>query len=288
MRYYFKIADIKIMMDSEIDILWNDYIERFRVDAFDDPDEAYECRCSDRLEVRGQLIFQDSFQRIYIDGSAEERLHFFWGQEEPCMLYRECGDTKVILLNNKYKASFLEQDNYVIFNAMAIEKVLLRYQALILHSSYILKDDWAILFTAPSGTGKSTQAALWEEYKGAVIVNGDRTILREKDGKFYASGMPVCGSSDICLNVDAPIRAIVYLSQAASDWVEELDYKEKTKNLISEITIPFYDKERMVQTLDLIERFSLELPMYHLFCTKEKSAVDTLDKKLREDSDGSY
>lgn len=84
----------------------------------------------------------------------------------------------------------------------------------ILHSSFIEVGGKAVLFTAPSGTGKSTQAELWRENRGAVVINGDRSVLRIIDSVPCASGLPYSGSSGICLNRTLPLRAIVYIEQA--------------------------------------------------------------------------
>ena len=55
-----------------------------------------------------------------------------------------------------------------------------------LHSSYIIYHDKAILFTGPSGIGKTTQAELWRDYQGAEIINGDVTLIRKWDGRYCA------------------------------------------------------------------------------------------------------
>ena len=105
------------------------------------------------------------------------------------MLYEESETgMKTVYLNRKYESALLNTGNYKIFNALALEKVLIAHESIILHASYVNYNGKAILFTAPSGTGKSTQAALWEEYKGAEIVNGDRVIIQSdhpgRSGRF--------------------------------------------------------------------------------------------------------
>ena len=82
-----------------------------------------------------------------------------------------------------------------------IEQVLNSYNTFLLHSSFIKWKDKAILFTAPSGTGKSTQADLWEKYENAEIINGDRSGIRKMDGKWTAYGLPIAGSSGIYKNI---------------------------------------------------------------------------------------
>ena len=79
---------------------------------------------------------------------------------------------------------------------------------LVLHSAYIVTSAGeAILFSGPSGVGKSTQAALWERCAGARVVNGDRALVDV--GKKTANGIFYAGTSGISENVTAPVRAIV-------------------------------------------------------------------------------
>ena len=286
MNYYFKIAGITIRIESEIPVSWNSYIRAFLCEPTDEYEEYYQCICTDHLEPQGTVLYQGEWQVIYGHGGLEERLHYFYGQMQPCMLYRELEDRKVIELNRAYMDVFRGEENYCIFNAMAFEKVLMRRGAVVLHSSFIIWKDKAILFTAPSGTGKSTQAALWEKYAGAVIANGDRTILREVDGVIYACGMPICGSSDICRNVEVPVRAIVYLSQFTENIVYEMEIKERVKKLISETTINFFNREYVDMVFATLSRIAANIDMYHLFCTKDPEAVRVLEKKL-EEKDGS-
>lgn len=287
MDYYFNITGIIIRIVSDIEISWNSYIMKFLTEPCGACDEEYHCRLVEELPLEGILVYRSDWQLIYKYGMFEERLHFFYGCSEPCMLYKEFETHKTIYLNKTFLDSFLREENYCIFNAMAFEKVLLKHRAIVLHSSFVVWKNQAILFTAPSGTGKSTQASLWEKYEGAIVANGDRTILKEKDARIYAYGMPICGSSDICLNVEVPLRAIVYLSQAKEDMLTVVDEKQKIKWLISETTINFFDGQFLDEALDIISHMGTKLDMYHLSCTKEKGAVDILREKLEETDDES-
>lgn len=79
MEYFFNIAGIKIKIFSEIEICWNQYIQRFRMSPCVQYDEYYECRCADSFSIEGALVYQNEWQKIYKHGAYEERLHFFWG-----------------------------------------------------------------------------------------------------------------------------------------------------------------------------------------------------------------
>ena len=96
-------------------------------------------------------------------------------------------------------------------SADALEQVCITLQAALLHTSFIKWQGKAILFTAPSGTGKSTQADLWRRIEGAEIINGDRAVLRKEGGIWKAWGLPYAGSSRIFRNESAPVGAIVVL-----------------------------------------------------------------------------
>ena len=86
------------------------------------------------------------------------------------------------------------------FSICGLHHILLKKNMPILHASYIEYNNKAILFAAPSGVGKSTQASLWKEYKDATIVNDDRVLIGCNNENWYAYGYPSTGSSKICLN----------------------------------------------------------------------------------------
>ena len=225
------------------------------------------------------------FVQVYWDRSQnkEMRFHYFLGFEEPCMLYEEIETgEKTVYLNKKYESALLNTGNYKIFNALALEKVLIAHESVILHASYVNYKGKAILFTAPSGTGKSTQAALWEKYKGAEVVNGDRVIIRKGKDGYEAWGIPVCGSSDICLNRTLPIAAIVYLQQGLNNHIQTMGFAERVKRLISETTISFFDHDFVERALEILQNISAQVPCYYYSCTKDENAVVKLCNTLEE------
>ena len=244
------------------------------------------CGVGEKPEMRSKAYLSlYHFVQVYWDRSQnrEMRFHYFLGFEEPCMLYEESEKgMKTVYLNRKYESALLNTGNYKIFNALALEKVLITHESIILHASYVNYNGKAILFTAPSGTGKSTQAALWEEYKGAEIVNGDRVIIREGAEGFEAYGIPVCGSSDICLNRTLPIAAIVYLQQGTENHIQLMRFAERVKSLISETTISFFDHEFVEQALEVLQRLGAQVPCYYYSCTKDEDAVIKLYDTLEE------
>ncbi|MFQ6794020.1 MAG: hypothetical protein ACLRT4_14765 [Thomasclavelia sp.] len=183
-----------------------------------------------------------------------------------------------------FKQEYLSMLKYdTVFNSLlALERRMNNFNSYVLHSSYIVYQNQAILFSAPSGTGKSTQADLWKKYRNIEIINGDRTLLTLKDDCFFANGWPVCGSSKICFNQTYPIKAIVLLQQGKQNQISQLSYIEKTKRLLKEITINYHNQEYLDNALVFIEQLITKIPIINLSCTISKEAVECLDDYLKE------
>ena len=62
---------------------------------------------------------------------------------------------------------------------------LLKFDGMMLHSSCVEKDGFAYLFSARSGTGKSTHSHLWlKNLEGTRIINDDKPALIYDNGKW--------------------------------------------------------------------------------------------------------
>ena len=152
---------------------------------------------------------------------------------------------------------------------------------MILHCAYVEYQGEAILFSAPSETGKTTQANLWEKYRGSRTVNGDRSLLGKAGGRWTAQGWPVCGTSEVCNNESVPIRAVVMLSQEPENRAERLTPGHAFPLLYSQITVNKWNMQDHLHTIDLIEEFLGSVPVLHLGCTISEEAVRCLAKALQ-------
>ena len=158
---------------------------------------------------------------VYRDGEKESRLLGIQGMLGFYALYRELDDTHAEMMIAEDCRGCLVFDP-VFASLFALERRMLQKDSFILHSAYIRHRGRAILFSAPSGTGKSTQASLWAQYAGAEIINGDRALLQKVQDCWMARGWPVCGTSGICQNADARLSAVVLLRQAKKNAVRRL------------------------------------------------------------------
>lgn len=150
------------------------------------------------------------------------------------------------------------------------------------HAAYTGTPQGAILFSAPSQTGKSTQAALWAQHRGAEVLNGDKAAVR-LDGAPTVHGVPFSGTSGICRNVSMPLRCIVLLSQAPENRIRRLGPSEALALLPQNAFADASVREEWQRTLSLLLDLIAAAPVYALACTPDVRAVETLEHALVRD-----
>lgn len=145
-----------------------------------------------------------------------------------------------------------------------------------LHCSCLKYKGKAIIFTAPSGTGKSTHAALWKEHFGDAVemINDDKPLVREENGEFVIYGTPWRGKHGRGANISAPIGAIFFLSQAPENSVEPIDTVTALSLLLQQTVIP-RGKNDTSALLDMLGRLMEQVPLFRLRCNISDEAVRT-------------
>ena len=182
-----------------------------------------------------------------------------------------------ILIDEKYRDMLW---NRVIFSLLGIEDIVVESNGCVLHSSFIESNGEAILFTGPCNIGKSTQANLWREYADAVVVNGDKTLIFEKDGVFYASGLPFSGSSKDCLNRVLPIKAVISLQQAESNNAQKITSTDAFIEIFKNCYPVPHSRNLTGKLVDFVQLLSQSVPVYEYACLADESAVRHLEREL--------
>ncbi len=144
-----------------------------------------------------------------------------------------------------------------------------------LHGSCIAFRGESVIFSAPSGTGKSTHTGLWKEIYGSEIqfVNDDKPALREKDGRIFSYGTPWSGKTELNTNIAVPLKAIVFIGRAAENTIKRISAAEAFCYLNDQTFPPFYDKELARKNLDFIEKLIKSVPVYKLDCNMTHDAA---------------
>lgn len=278
MYTYFEIGPVRLRVSLDYELPWKNDVKIFQVKEPQNLkiDMNYTIDFEENFSpIWGTVLYHDNAMMIMDVNGIEHRIYFLPQYTEPYALTKHITSKKIEIVIDKKFLPFLKWDRNLI-GLFSLEHVCLPYNSFLLHSSFIIKNGKAILFTAPSGTGKSTQADLWAKYEDAKIINGDRTLLVYKNGVWYATGFPVCGSSEYCLNESAPIEAIICLEQGKCNLVNQLSTFPALKKIYSQAFVNTWNSDDCNMVFSLISSFIQSVPVYHYSCTKDKDAVTTL------------
>ncbi len=160
---------------------------------------------------------------------------------------------------------------------------LLKYDAILIHSAAISVDNEAYLFTANSGTGKTTHMNLWiDKFKDrAFIINGDKPILRKTDEGIFVYGTPWCGKEGFNKNVKVKLKGICILERSEENIIKKTDKKEALTFLISQTSRPT-DINNTDLMLKNLENIVENTPVYRLGCNMDMEACEICYKEMNK------
>ncbi|MBE6599361.1 MAG: hypothetical protein E7638_07975 [Ruminococcaceae bacterium] len=145
---------------------------------------------------------------------------------------------------------------------------LLRFDGLMLHSSAVMLDGRAYLFSGDSGAGKSTHTRLWQRVFGdrAVVFNDDKPALRRIDGRWYAYGTPWCGKDHINQNVGrVPLCGICFLKKAKENKIVRLEGFDAVRRLLPQTIYRLRLESNLDLVLSHLEKLAAEVPIFEFF-----------------------
>lgn len=179
------------------------------------------------------------------------------------------------LKKKKSELDHLTMDEHeYMWTGEAFYNELLKHNGLMLHSSCVEKDGYAYLFSARSGTGKSTHTHLWlNTLSGTRIINDDKPALIFENGVWYACGTPFSGKTDENVNTKIPIRAIVFLYRNKTNEVEKLP-ASKAVGLLLEQTINPANRTLAENMLSLADSLLKNIPVFSLGCNMDPQAAE--------------
>lgn len=265
-----------------------------------------ELTITDRLTpflVNGEMLEPDCFIEITscelfppIPKEGERRgpaYHVYCGEEQWIFHYKDATDKPYawvrMLPSGDIQVRYLPEyasfftGTAGLFNRIGAENLFLQYQRLILHAAFVKDKEKAILFSGPSGIGKSTQAELWRQHKKAEIVNGDKVAIGQVNDVWTAWGIPYAGTSRIYRRESAPIEAIVILQQAKINRIQKLVASKAAARLYPEFTMHTWDEIYVDKVLEILRKIVTEVPVYLMECLPDESAVTYLNDFLEKE-----
>lgn len=168
-----------------------------------------------------------------------------------------------------------EDDCEYLMTGSSFYHQLVGFDGLCLHSSAVVMDGKAYLFSAPCGTGKSTHTALWRKVFGSdrvQMLNDDKPALRLVDGKWYAYGTPWSGKYDISTNVRVPVGGICMLNRGEVNKIEPF-VGAKAVSALLEQTTRQKNAAFMQKMLTLLDKLITDVPIWRLECNMDPEAA---------------
>lgn len=166
-----------------------------------------------------------------------------------------------------------DEDSEYLVTGGSFYRQLLNFDGMMLHSSAVVRDGKAYLFTAACGTGKSTHTRLWlENFPDAFILNDDKPALRLEDGKFYAYGTPWSGKTDQNRNVRVELGGICVLRRGAENKIAPYTGRAALHDILEQTVRP-RDPAMMGKLLDILDRLLTLVPVWKLECNMEPEAA---------------
>ena len=162
-----------------------------------------------------------------------------------------------------------------------IAEILPTKDAFVFHGSVVALGGKAYIFTARSGVGKTTHTRLWlSEFEGEChVLNGDKPVIRYKDGVFYACGTPWRGKEMYGIHETLPLGGIAFLERGEENGAFPISVSDALKRLAVQVYKP---KDRMgaIASLSLMDRALRELHLVRIECNMHPSAAHVARRAL--------
>ena len=160
-------------------------------------------------------------------------------------------------------------------SAAQFYRQLLGFDGFYLHSSAVVRDGKAYLFSGHSGSGKSTHTRLWIDTFGGDtrVINDDKPALRCMEGIWYAYGTPWCGKDGINLNERAPVAGICFVKQSSQNQIRRMSKAEACQRILGQTMHRMQDVQHLDMLLRLLEDLLRKIPVYELENRPEPAAA---------------
>ena len=152
---------------------------------------------------------------------------------------------------------------------------LIDYDGFMLHSSAVVYENKAYLFSAPSGTGKSTHTTIWRKTFGedkTFILNDDKPVIRIISDGIYAFGTPWSGKTDQNENVGVPLQGICFVERAENNRIEPMSPKDAIHKILDQTVRP-KNQESMGKLLEILDTVLKRVKVHTLYCNMENEAA---------------
>lgn len=244
-----------------------------------DPDIKLSIRYEENITLDDNTISLDDHIKWSTHKDGVVKIYVMDGNRvQSCMNINNVWNNARILTNVNQKRMISQLQG--VLGEIFFRNCLLQYEGIVIHAAAITCDNKGIIFSAPSGTGKTTQAKLWKKYMGAKIINADRPAIRTIEEVTYIYGTLWNGTSKEYTNARVRLHMIVMVEQSPTNEIIRLIGKEAVAKVMPRCFLPYCTHEIMDLALKNIEKIIGKTPVYLLKCRPDKEAVELVNQCL--------
>ncbi len=161
-------------------------------------------------------------------------------------------------------------------------KALVNYDGFMLHSSAVVLDGKAYLFSADSGVGKSTHTSLWlKRFENAFILNDDKPALRIMGSKVMVYGTPWNGKGENNVNTCAELGGIAFIYRNDENIIERMSTTAALRRLLQQTAHRKFNPEVMDKLLNIWDTMLQKYPVYSFGLRPDLESVDLAYRTMR-------
>lgn len=165
-------------------------------------------------------------------------------------------------------------ENQIIYRKIVEQSI--KFNTVLVHGAVVAKDGNGYMFTAPSGVGKTTRTRIFQGiYPDAIVVNGDKPLIKITSAQAIACGTPWCGKEGWNTNIMVPLRAIFLLERVEKgeiSSIEEISLGKAFPFLLQQ-TYHADDPDLMRKTLQLLKSLEGKVKIYRFRSTPSAESV---------------
>jgi len=284
-----RISDIVMQMDCDDDDFFKYRLRDYGYNGSEKVDMTIKSKIYDSIPVPCGTVIEQIKNAVIMDMENNRYCRYVRSAKTDAILFavyyhQDYTNVEIQLLKTRNHPIFSLTDFEYMYTGEMFSDRLTYLGGLVLHGSAIAYHNQGIVFSAPSGTGKSTHTGLWMDKfgKDVTIINDDKPAIRFYDGVPFLMGTPWSGKTDLNTNTKAPLKAIVFIERATANSIKRLNVAESVYYLTSQTVRPYYDANIGKKTLDVIEKLIQTTPIYQLSCNISEEAVQIVYQEIIE------
>lgn len=206
-----------------------------------------------------------------VSGQTEKRAAAYAAANEgPADITLDCDVRGVLELNPELETYDLAE---YMGTGVYFARELLNFDGSYLHASAVVLEGKAYLFSADSGTGKSTHTEKWCRLFGATYLNDDKPALRRVNNTWFAYGTPWSGKHDLSSPEGVPLGGIAFLKRGQENAIRPMPAGEAVKYFMSQSLWRLDDRESMEKQLAFMDTILQQVPIWELTCRNDDAAA---------------